>query len=68
MDPTVNPFAPYPKDWTSVYSPNSWFVINKDDIERVYTKLWQETCAVVGIEKNKLCIQTFAEYWYTNLC
>lgn len=59
----TNPFRPYADDWIATMSDSTWIVTHKDDIERVYTKLWQETCSVVGYERNQLDIAKFAVFW-----
>ena len=63
----MNPFQPYSADWAALYAKESWVFENKDNVERVFTKLWQETCSTVGLENNTLTIHEFAEYWYTHL-
>ena len=55
-------FKPFVDDWSLDTKP--WIKTHKDDIERIYTTLWQESMKVMGHEYcKKLNIRKFAE-WY----
>ena len=63
----INPFAPFHAEWYVYYDEESPIISHRDDIERMYTKLWQETCSTVGRDKNSLSIHDFAKFWTSKI-
>ena len=59
-----HPFRPYASDWhtTRAFSDNAeWISENVDAIERIYTRIWQESVSAIG-PGSKMCICDFAEW------
>ena len=72
----LNPLHPYTSDWYikgkdffSIHT-KIWIELHKNDIERIYTRLWQESCTVLGFDatQKKLSIYAFAEWFAQKLC
>ena len=56
----LHPFAPYDAAWHQAVVDDVWIAAHRDDIERVYTRLWQEaqmTSVAVSLD-----IAGFARY------
>lgn len=53
---------PFREDWHSRIR-DSWIIDNVDDIERIYTRVWQEVCLTLGAQyASHMDIVHFARY------
>lgn len=57
----LHPFAPYDAAWHEAVADDAWIVARRDDIERVYTRLWQEA-QMTSVAVVSLDIVVFARY------
>ena len=54
--------VPYDGTWAEG-APSKWVDAHRDDVERIYTRLWQEVSTVLGEDvANRLHIAHFARY------
>lgn len=46
----IHPMHPYDENWSEQKEYPSWITSHVSDIERIYTRLWQEIYSVLGHE------------------
>ena len=63
MDPVHPFFAPHPPDWAAALKDDARIRAHAEDLERIYTRLWQETRAVLGAaHADRLSIGAYARF------